>query len=1028
MNKFDFTIVKNPEIFEQNRLPAHSDHVAYASWFEEEEKNTKYRVSLDGLWKFTYAKNPASALEGFEAEDYNCKSWDEIHVPAHIQMEGYDVPHYTNTTYPWEGKEELLPGEIPMEFNPVASYVKYFTLPSHMVGKRICISFQGVESGMAVWLNGHYVGYGENSFDPAEFELTPFIKEGENKLAVRVWKWTASSWCEDQDFFRFSGIFRSVFLYMVPEVHVWDVKVVPTLADDFKNGNLEITTLTSGKGNVKYCLVEDGEEVVSGEAVVAGNGGDAECTTVTFPVVGPKLWSAEEPNLYKLCVEVYDEQGNMVEVITQNVGFRRFEMVDGLMMLNGKRIVFKGANRHEFSSITGRVPNRDEVIKDIIVMKQNNINAIRTSHYPDDSLLYELCDIYGLYMIAENNLESHGTFEAYERGKVALDVVVPKDHDEWLGMMLDRVNSCYQRDKNHPSIIIWSCGNESFGGKVIYEMSQKFRELDPHRLVHYEGLCHDRSYNDTSDMESQMYPSVASIEKFLEENPDKPFICCEYTHAMGNSCGAMHKYTDLSDREPRYQGGFIWDYVDQSIYKKDRYGKWFLAYGGDFGDRPSDYNFSGNGIGYGGERNPSPKMQEVKFNYQNISVEFEENGYTVWNKNLFINTDIYDAWVILQKDGNEIRKVPVAISVAPLETAQFELPEEITATMERLNRGCAEAGREAYEFAVTVSFTLKEDTLWANKGHEVAFGQYVYKKEVKPYTCDKPLHVIRSWNNTGVKGENFSAIFSSLSAGLVSYVYGGVEMLKSIPVPNFWRAPVDNDTGSLMQQRYAQWKIASMYVTVKSADRFQDTAPVIEKLENSVKLTYTFYMPTTPSSSCKVTYHVFGDGTIETTMVYDPVAELGDMPEFGMIFKLDADYDTVKWYGLGEAETYADRQLGAKLGVYENKVADNMAEYLVPQECGNKCGVRYAKVVDKKGRGMLFTGDNLSFSALPYTPHEIENAAHAYELPEVHYTVVRVAKEQMGIAGDDSWGAKVHPEYLLDVSEKKVFTFCFRGI
>jgi len=1028
MNKFDFTIVKNPEIFEQNRLPAHSDHVAYASWFEEEEKETKYRLSLDGLWKFTYAKNPISALEGFEAEDYDCKSWDEIHAPAHIQMEGYDVPHYTNTTYPWEGKEEVLPGEIPMEFNPVASYVKYFTLPSHMVGKRICISFQGVESGMAVWLNGHYVGYSENSFDPAEFELTPYIKEGENKLAVRVWKWTASSWCEDQDFFRFSGIFRSVYLYMVPEVHVWDVKIVPTLSDDFKTGNLEITTLTAGKGTVKYCLAEDGEEVVSGEAVLCGNGGDSEAVTVSFPVAEPKLWSAEEPNLYKLCMEVYDEQGNMVEVITQNVGFRRFEMVDGIMMLNGKRIVFKGANRHEFSSVTGRVPNRDEVIKDIIVMKQNNINAVRTSHYPDDSLLYELCDIYGLYMIAENNLESHGTFEAYERGKVALDVVVPKDHDEWLGMMLDRVNSCYQRDKNHPSIIIWSCGNESFGGKVIYEMSQKFRELDPHRLVHYEGLFHDRSYNETSDMESHMYTTVEGIEKFLAEHPEKPFICCEYTHAMGNSCGAMHKYTDLSDREPRYQGGFIWDYVDQSIYKKDRYGKWFLAYGGDFGDRPSDYNFSGNGIAYGGERNPSPKMQEVKFNYQNISVEFEENGYTVWNKNLFVNTDIYDAWVILQKDGNEIQKVPVEIAVAPLETAQFALPEEITATMERLNKGCAEAGRELHEFAVTVSFTLKEDTLWANKGHEVAFGQYVYKKEVKPYACDKPLRVIRNWNNTGVKGENFSAIFSSLSAGLVSYVYGGVEMLKSIPVPNFWRAPVDNDTGSLMQQRYAQWKIASMYVTVKSADRFQDTAPVIEELENSVKLTYTFYMPTTPSSSCQVTYHVFGDGTIETTLVYDPVAELGDMPEFGMIFKLDADYDTVKWYGLGEAETYADRQLGAKLGIYENKVADNMAEYLVPQECGNKCGVRYAKVVDKKGRGMMFSGDNLSFSALPYTPHEIENAAHAYELPEVHYTVVRVAKEQMGIAGDDSWGARVHPEYLLDVSEKKVFTFCFRGI
>ncbi len=1024
---FNYEIVRNPEVFQQNRLPAHSDHVCYASWFEKEEKETSYRMCLDGLWKFAYAKNIDQAVIGFEENDYNCKVWDDIHVPAHIQMEGYGVPHYTNTTYPWEGSEEILPGDIPTEFNPVASYVKYFTLPDHMVGKRICISFQGVESGFALWLNGHYVGYSENSFDPAEFELTPFIKEGENKLAVRVWKWTASSWCEDQDFFRFSGIYRSVYLYMVPKTHVWDVNIVPTLSDDYAEGNLSITTTYSGNGCAAVRLLDScGVEVFVGEA--SFDDCEEGKAIITGNISNPKLWSAEEPNLYTLQMEVKDEKGAIIEVITQNVGFRRFEMVDGIMTLNGKRIVFKGVNRHEFSSLTGRVPNRDEVIKDIVTMKRHNINAIRTSHYPDDSLLYELCDIYGLYMIAENNLESHGTFEAYERGKVELDVVVPKDHDEWLGMMLDRVNSCYQRDKNHPAILIWSCGNESFGGKVIYEMSQKFRELDPHRLVHYEGLFHDRSYNATSDMESHMYTSVAGIKKFLAENPEKPFICCEYTHAMGNSCGGMQKYTDLTDTEPRYQGGFIWDYVDQSIYKKDRYGKWFLAYGGDFGDRPSDYNFSGNGIVYGGDREPSPKMQDVKYNYQNITVSFDNEKFVVWNKNLFVNTDKFDAAVILEKDGSFVKRVSIDIAVEPLEKKEFALPQEILDTMKHICDGCNEAGKEIPEFAITVSFTLKEDTLWAKKGHEVAFGQYVYKKEVKPYTCKKPLKIVRSWNNTGVKGENFSAIFSSLSAGLVSYVYGGVEMIKTIPVPNFWRAPVDNDAGSLMQQRYAQWKIASMYVTVKSQDRFQDTTPIIEELENSVRLTYTFYMPTTPESSCKVSYHVFGDGTIETTLTYDPVAELGDMPEFGMIFKMDADYDRVKWYGLGPEETYVDRKEGAKLGVYQNMVADNMAKYLVPQECGNKCGVRYAKVTDLKGRGMMFFGDELSFSALPYTPHELENAAHDYELPEVHYTVVRVAQQQMGIAGDDSWGAQIHPEYLIDISKPKSFTFCFRGI
>ncbi len=1030
----------------QNRLPAHSDHVCYASAYEMETKDTGFRESLNGLWKFSYAKNMSLAVKDFESREYDCRTWDEIHVPAHIQMEGYDIPKYTNTTYPWEGTEYLRPGEIPAEFNPVASYAKYFTVPKRMEGKRIFISFQGVESGFAVWLNGCYVGYSENSFDPAEFELTPYLAEGENKLAVRVWKWTSGSWCEDQDFFRFSGIFRDVYLYAIPQTHVWDVKLVPTLSQDFGKGNLAVSLKTLGSGTARLTLCDAVNYSAAANTYTSGDilwtkelalndreQGKSEeglnmCTTeCAYEVCAPKLWSAEQPELYLLKLEIFDKDQVLTEIFSQYVGFRRFEMIDGIMCLNGKRIVFKGVNRHEFSSVTGRVPNKKEVIKDIVTMKQNNINAIRTSHYPDDPLLYELCDIYGIYMIAENNLESHGSWEATMKG-AGEDYVVPNDHEEWLPMMLDRVTSCYQRDKNHPAILIWSCGNESYGGKVIYEMSRLFREFDPHRLVHYEGICHDRRYNETSDMESQMYPPVSQIIEFLAENKEKPFICCEYTHAMGNSCGGMHKYTDLTDTEPRYQGGFIWDYIDQSIYKKDRYGKWFLAYGGDFGDRATDGNFSGNGIAYGGERNPSPKMQEVKFNYQNISVSFEENGFSVKNKNLFVNTDSFGAAIILLKDGQEALRVSKELSVEPLSERRFEYPGQIADYMQTALNACKEEGKELPEFAVTVSFRLKEDTLWAKSGHEVAFGQHVYKKPVQPYACPLPVTLVEGCNNIGVKGENFSAIFSKVNIGMVSYVYGGVEMLKSIPLPNFWRAPVDNDTGSMMPQRYAEWKIASMYVSTKNGARFEDAAPAVEKTENSVRITYTYHMPTTPRSSCLVAYEVFGDGTVQTTLTYDPVEGLADMPEFGMLFKFDADYDRVKWYGLGETETYADRKKGAKLGIYENKVSDNLAEYLVPQECGNHCGVRYAEVTDQKGRGMLFFGDELSFSALPYTPHELENAAHAYELPQVHYTVVRVAQAQMGVAGDDSWGARVHPEYLLDVSAKKVFTFAFRGV
>jgi len=1038
MPEFDINIVKNPEIFKQNALEAHSDHVNYGSLVQMQGKNSKLRLMLNGLWKFSYAKNIELAIDGFEKIEYSCKNWDEIHVPAHIQMEGYGVPQYTNTTYPWDGTEYIEPGQIPEAFNPVASYVKYFTLPESMKNQKICISFQGVESGFALWLNGKYVGYSEDSFDPTDFDLSPYIVEGENKLAVRVFKFTSSSWCEDQDFYRFSGIFRDVYLYAVPSFDIKDIKITTSISVDYKKADMMLSLLTEGEGKIKVQIYDgkvyncvnplrqlNADNIISEAQALPDKDGKVN---ITIPITDPKLWSAEEANLYLTIITAYDNNGKIKEITYQNVGFRSFKMVDGIMQLNGKRIVFKGVNRHEFSSVNGRVPSYDELLKDIVTMKKNNINAIRTSHYPDDSPIYELCDIFGLYMIAENNMETHGSWEAYMRGRADFDFIVPNDKEEWLGMMLDRVNSCYQKNKNHPSILIWSCGNESYGGKDIYEMSELFRKLDPDRLVHYEGVFNDRRYNDTSDMESQMYPSVERIKEYLANEKKKPFICCEYTHAMGNSCGGMHKYTDLTDTEARYQGGFIWDYIDQSIWKKDRYGKYFLAYGGDMGERPNDGDFSGNGICYGGNRDESPKMQEVKFNYQNITVEFAEKSFLVVNKNLFVNTDKFRAEMILSEDGVEAFREEMLIAVEALSSKEMEIPKIFLDYMDEKLEASLKEGIYLPEFVLTLSFTLKEDTLFAQASHEVAFAQKIYKKEVLPYSCNEKLECVQGHNNIGVRGEHFSVLFSKMNVGMVSYKYAGRELLpNTVPLPNFWRAPVNNDNGNMMPQRYAQWKIASLYLTTKQS-RFDNWSPDVIVGEKSVKVSYVYYMPTSPKSSCEVSYEVFGDGTVETTLSYDPVAELNDMPEFGMLFKLDADLDTVRWYGLGEKESYADRQRGGKLGLYCNKVIDNMAGYLVPQECGNKCGVRYAEVVDIKNRGIRFFGDELSFSALPYTPHELENAAHDYELPQIHYTVVRVAEAQMGIAGDDSWGAMTHPEYLLDVSKKKVFRFCFKGI
>ena len=1031
MRQFDYAQVKNPEFFRENRMDAHSDHVWYRSMEEKEKGESSFRVSLNGLWKFSYAVNYESAVKGFEALEYDCRGWADIRVPAHIQLEGYDSPQYVNIQYPWDGREQIEPGEIPERFNPVASYAKYFYVPEGWGENPVYISFQGVESAFALWCNGSYVGYSEDSFTPSEFDLTSFLREGENKLAVQVFKWCSSSWCEDQDFFRFSGIFREVYLYTVPKTHLWDLKVQTLLEEGLEKAELVLDMKLAGEGKVRAVLWQ--EEKLEGfkeawqnplnlgickKEVADMEASIKEENHFVIPVEKPLLWSAEEPNLYQLIIEVQDEKGKMTEIIPQLAGFRRFELKEGLMKLNGKRIVFKGVNRHEFSSHTGRVVSREELWQDLITMKQNNINGIRTCHYPNMSEIYVLCDRLGLYMIDECNLESHGSWEPVERGIAGRDRIVPGSNPKWHEMMLDRANSMYQRDKNHPAILIWSCGNESFGGKNIYDMSAFFRSQDSGRLVHYEGLFHDRSYPETSDMESQMYPSVADIEKFLKENRNKPFICCEYAHAMGNSCGAMHKYTDLTDREPLYQGGFIWDYIDQSLDKRNRYGEEYQAYGGDFDDRPTDYNFSGNGIVYGGDRMPSPKMQEVKYNYQNISIEILQDRFIVQNKNLFVDTAAFDCVVLLEQEGKLIREAGVTTDVKPGCSGEFVLPFKVP-----------EKAEAATEYAVTVSFRLKKETFWAEAGHEIAFGQRVW--QVQGTTSENSLvqgrkfSVSRGTHNFGVRGADFEVLFSYGAGGMVSYRYGGKELLKTVPRPNFWRAPVDNDCGNDMMQRYGQWKLASLYGTTKGV---KGENPRIEEGAEQVRLTYTYLLPTRPAGQCEVEYLVTGDGTVQISLLYDWVEELGDMPEFGMLLKLDADYENLEWYGNGPAETYADRKKGAKLGIYRNKVADNMAKYLVPQECGNKTEVRYAKLTDKKGRGLLFTADTMSFSALPYTPHEMENAAHGFELPPVHYTVVRAALGQMGVGGDDSWQAKVHPEYLIQQKKQLKFSFQMHGI
>ena len=1014
MAAFRYEIVKDPRISQENRLPAHSDHRFFRGEVTEGESDA--RLDLNGTWKFAYAPTYEAAIPGFFENEFDVSGWDDIPVPAHIQMHGYDTPAYVNVQYPWDGRDAIEPGEIPARSNPTASYVRFFEVPEWMAGKRIILSFQGVESGFALWVNGSYIGYSEDSFTPSEFDVTDVLHEGKNRLAVQVFKWTAGSWCEDQDFYRFSGIFRDVFLYAEPDVHVRDLRIRTLLDDDYRDVVLALDLKASAEGRAQIYLF-DGERTIFSETRELGRE-----SSYTFDVENPEKWSAECPRLYDLRIEVFGGDCERTETVVEKVGFRRFEMKDTMMHLNGKRIVFKGVNRHEFSPQSGRVLTEEITRKDIITMKRHNINAIRTSHYPNQTHLYRLCDEYGLYVIDETNLETHGSWDAmFSLGK-DISFAVPGDREEFLEMVLDRARNMLERDKNHPCILIWSCGNESFGGKDIYEMSQLLRRMDGTRLVHYEGVFHDRRYNDTSDMESTMYVPVAEIKEYLKEHRDKPYINCEYTHAMGNSCGAMHKYTDLTEEEPLFQGGFIWDYIDQCIEMKDRNGVTFFGYGGDCGERPTDFSFSGNGIAYGCSREPSPKMQEVKYNYQNIRVMFSSSEevlpdgkamtFTVINKNLFVNTDQYTCLVTLAKDGRETETVSGAVSVEPLSQGTFPVPVKIP--------------DEPGEYTLTVSFRLKEDTLWAGAGHEVAYGQTVIDRTVPLANTSPKPEVVVGWQNVGVYGEDFEILFSKLHGGLVSYRYKGREMIKRSPRPNFWRSLTDNDTANLLPFRAGQWRSAGMYATTKGGHGGWTVSFEAKETENSVIVSYGYRLPTIPETECLLSYEVFGDGEVCVTQKMPPSGEVGELPEFSTLFVMDAAYDHLKWYGLGPDETYMDR-CHAKLGIYSNQVADNMAKYLVPQESGNKMGVRWAEVTDEKGYGLLFRAGGLQFSALPWSPQQIDAATHPNELPPVLDTYVRVGV-QMGVGGDDTWGALVHPEYRLDNTKEMEIRFSFKGI
>lgn len=970
----------NPEIYEVNREKAHSDHT-YTT------KDGNLRQSLNGTWKFNYTEHPDSRPADFYKTDFDVTSFDDIIVPGHIQLQGYDKPQYVNTQYPWEGHEQLVPPQIPKKRNPVGSYVKFFDVDKELLGKETFISFQGVETAIYVWLNGEFVGYSEDSFTPSEFNITPYLKEKNNKLAVEVYRYSTASWLEDQDFWRFSGIFRDVYLYAVPEIHVRDMKVIADY--DYENGNgilaTELDIIGDSDYEIKLTLTDK-----NGIKVYEGNTANV---SASIPDIMP--WSAEQPNLYTITAEISSDS-EIIETAETKIGFRTFELKDGIMCLNGKRIVFKGINRHEWNAEGGRVVTEDDMLWDIRFMKQNNINAVRTCHYPNNSLWYQLCDEYGIYLIAETNLESHGTWQ--KMGACEPSINVPASLPEWKEACLDRARSMYERDKNHASVLIWSCGNESYCGDDIAAMADYFHEVDKTRLVHYEGVVWNRKYDHITDMESRMYAKPDEVEEYLKQNTGKPYISCEYMHAMGNSLGGMKLYTDLEDEYEAYQGGFIWDYIDQSLYKDG-----VLVYGGDFDDRASDYGFCTNGIVYA-DRTYSPKVSEAKRLYSNIRMSLENGVLTVENRNLFTDTSGYIFKVTLEKEGDILSAEEHRLNISAGEKDSVKIGLEVPE-----NGG---------EYVLTAYAVLAEDTIWAEKGHEISFAQQIVKTPeiTAPMTAHK-AEIVYGDFCIGVNGEGFSMQFDKREGGVSSLVYNGVEYITRAPKVSFFRAHTDNDTGAGYPCENAQWQIAGKCAKLLGFETKENA--------DSLEVTFKFLAPTVPSFEYKVTYIAYFDGRLGVKAEYDGVKGLSDMPVFAMDFKMKKQYDKFTFYGMGPDENYIDRNNGARLGVYTLTALENFTKYLNPQECGNRTGVRYVNVYEENGAGLNFTATENPFemSVLPYNAYELDNAMHRDELPDPTYTWVRIAAKQMGVGGDDSWGAPVHKEFKINSEEAMSLEF-----
>ena len=987
---------QNPEINSMNRAPMHTNYFAYGSLEEavtgSKEQSVNY-LSINGTWSFLWVKHAFQRPESFFETGYDDKFWSEMEVPGVWELNGYGVPIYVNHGYPWRNQSPVAPPVVPEDNNHVGSYRRLVDIPESWNGKDIFIHFGAVSSCMYLWVNGKFVGYSEDSKLEAEFDITRYVRPGKNLLAFQVFRWCDGSYLEDQDFFRYSGVGRDCYLYAREKNRIEDIRVSPSLDDGYQNGQLEISLKLKGKTKAEVRLLDAKGKIIDGGSV-SGQG----IHKMMFHVHNTHNWTSETPYLYTLCVESSSKNGSN-EYIPIKVGFREIELSNGQVLINGQPVLFKGVNRHEMDPDGGYFVSKERMLQDIRRMKQLNINAVRTSHYPNDNYWYDLCDKYGIYLVSEANIESHGM--GYGEKTLAKNQSFAKAH-------MERNQRHVQRNFNNPSIIFWSMGNEAGMGPNFIQVYDWIKAEDPSRPVQYEQA----GINEGSDIFCPMYYDYDDSEKYVANNPVKPLIQCEYAHAMGNSLGGFKEYWDMIRKYPSYQGGFIWDFADQSCHWKNDKGINIYGYGGDFNKYDaSDNNFLNNGI-VGPDRQLNPHAQEVTYFYQSIWTSSKSgNTVKVFNENFFRDlSNYYMEWDVLA-DGVVVQKGNLNnVEVKPQSEKEYLLDIDTTGFLD---------GRE---WIMNVSWKLKSQEDLLPAGSIVARNQIV----LEPYRFSR-LDV-DSMNNGDNKvpdvklidndksylivcGKDFRVEFSRKTGFISRLAFQGKEMLEdgSCIRPNFWRAPTDNDYGAKLQRKMSVWKdpgfkLKSITTGFDEGDLSVVADYELEKVGGCLKMTYTI-MKT-------------GEVRIREQL-FKGKASAPELFRFGLTFRMPQRNAEIEYYGRGPIENYSDRNSSVFIGKYCQTVDEQFYPYIRPQENGNHTDIRWLKVLDFSGSGIMFQSNApLSASVLYYSMESLDdgwnkNQRHSSELSKTEYTNVCIDMAQMGLGCVNSWGKKPRPEYRL---------------